>query len=83
MKKLISLISKNVDKVLHILCAYIIVVSSGIYFINIVLGIVFGLIASILKEGYDQYSYNGWSWGDLGADAIGIILAVIFLFIVI
>ena len=83
MKKLIALISKNVDKVLHILCAYVIVVSSGIYFINIFVGVGLGVIASLLKEGYDQYSYKGWSWGDLGADAIGILFAMIFLIIVI
>lgn len=64
------------DKVLHFLVSF---------FIYIVLerltGSVFwstsiALLIGVIKETVDQIEYQGWSWGDLVADAIGIIVAI-------
>ena len=44
---------------------------------NIVTGISVALIASLSKELYDEIKYKGWSWDDLIADLIGIVLGII------
>lgn len=75
MKDQIKKILKN-DKVLHLICNFIIVVVLGFTF-NIVTGISIALIASLSKELYDEIKYKGWSWDDLIADLIGIVLGII------
>ena len=75
MKDQIKRILKN-DKVLHLICNFIIVVVLGFTF-NIVTGISIALIASLSKELYDEIKYKGWSWDDLIADLIGIVLGII------
>ena len=75
MKDQIKKILKN-DKVLHLICNFIIVVVLGFTF-NIVTGISVALIASLSKELYDEIKYKGWSWDDLMADLIGIVLGII------
>ncbi len=75
MKDQIKKILKN-DKVLHLICNFIIVVVLGFTF-NIVTGISVALIASLSKELYDEIKYKGWSWDDLIADLIGIVLGII------
>jgi hypothetical protein len=44
---------------------------------NIVTGISVALIVSLSKEPYDEIKYKGWSWDDLIADLIGIVLGII------
>lgn len=73
MKDQIKKILKN-DKVLHLICNFIIVVVLGFTF-NIVTGISVALIASLGKELYDEIKYRGWD--DLIADLIGIVLGII------
>lgn len=75
MKDQIKKILRN-DKVLHLICNFIIVVVLGFTF-NIVTGISVALIASLSKELYDEIKYKGWSWDDLIADLIGIVLGII------
>lgn len=75
MKDQIRKILKN-DKVLHLICNFIIVVVLGFTF-NIVTGISVALIASLSKELYDEIKYKGWSWDDLIVDLIGIVLGII------
>ena len=75
MKDQIKKILKN-DKVLHLICNFIIVVVFGFTF-NIVTGISIALITSLSKELYDEIKYKGWSWDDLIADLIGIVLGII------
>lgn len=75
MKDQIKKILKN-DKVLHLICNFIIVVVLGFTF-NIVTGISIALIASLSKELYDEIKYKGWSWDDLIVDLIGIVLGII------
>lgn len=75
---LINLVKTN-DKVKHLLCNFIIVIVFGLIF-NPVIGLGLALIASLLKETYDEYRENGtgWNWNDIVADIIGIILGLIF-----
>lgn len=75
MKDQIKKILKN-DKVLHLICNFIIVVVLGFTF-NIVVGISVALTASLSKELYDEIRYKGWSWDDLIADLVGIVLGII------
>lgn len=75
MKDQIKKILKN-DKVLHLICNFIIVVVLGFTF-NIVTGVSVALIASLSKELYDEIKYKGWSWDDLIVDLIGIVLGII------
>lgn len=75
---LINLVKTN-DKVKHLLCNFIIVIVFGLIF-NPIIGLGLALIASLLKEIYDEYRDNGtgWDWNDIVADIIGIILGLIF-----
>lgn len=66
------------DKVLHMICCFAIVVIFGLI-LNVVSGIVLALIASFGKEAYDEVKYKGWSWGDLLADSLGIVLGILVL----
>ena len=66
------------DKILRIICCFAIVVIFGLV-LNIVSGIALALIASFGKEAYDEVKYKGWSWDDLLADLIGIVLGVLVL----
>lgn len=75
MKDQIKKILKN-DKVLRLICNFIIVVVLGFTF-NIVTGISIALITSLSKELYDEIKYKGWSWDNLIADLIGIALGII------
>lgn len=63
------------DKMLHLLCNIIIVVSVSLIF-NLCIGIITSALISIGKELYDKYRKNGtgWSWDDLIVDGIGILL---------
>lgn len=47
--------------------------------LNIVSGITLALIASFGKENYDEVKYKGWSWDDLLADLLGIVLGILVL----
>lgn len=75
MKDQIKKILRN-DKVLHLICNFIIVVVLGFTF-NIVTGISVALIASLSKELCDEIKYKGWSWDDLIVGLIGIVLGII------
>lgn len=77
MKRLMNILSKNVDKVLHFLVTYAVTVSFIAYGYWLA-GVVLSVILSIAKELLDQYLYKGFSWGDILADAAGIAGALIF-----
>ena len=77
MKKLMNILSKNVDKVLHFLVTYA-VTTSFIAYGYWLAGVVLSLILSVAKELLDQYLYKGFSWGDILADVAGIACALIF-----
>ena len=77
MQKLMNILSKNVDKVLHFLVTYAVTMSFIAYGYWLA-GVVLSLILSVAKELLDQYLYKGFSWGDILADAAGIACALIF-----
>ena len=64
------------DKILHMICCFAIVVIFGLI-LNIVSGIALALIASIGKETYQELKYKGWSWDEIIADLLGIVLGII------
>lgn len=68
------------DKVLHMICCFAIVVIFGLI-LNVVSGIALALIASFGKEVYDEVRPNGsgWSWDDILADLLGIVLGILTL----
>ena len=68
------------DKVLHMICCFAIVVIFGLI-LNVVSGIALALIASFGKEAYDEVRPNGsgWSWDDILADLLGIVLGILIL----
>ena len=77
MKKLMNILSKNVDKALHFLVTYAVTMSFIAYGYWLA-GVVLSLILSVAKELLDQYLYKGFSWGDILADVAGIACALIF-----
>ena len=77
MKRLMNILSKNADKILHFLATYAVTVSFIAYGYWLA-GVVLSVILSIAKELLDQYLYKGFSWGDILADAAGIVGALIF-----
>lgn len=66
------------DKILHMICCFAIVVIFELI-LNVVSGIVLALIASFGKETYDEVKYKDWSWNDLLADLLGIVLGILVL----
>lgn len=62
------------------ICCFAIVVIFGLV-LNIVSGIALALIASFGKEAYDEVRPNGscWSWDNILADLIGIVLGILVL----
>lgn len=77
MRRIMNILSHNVDKVLHFLVTYSITVSLSAYGYWTI-GIVASIILSIAKEILDQYLYRGFSWGDILADGAGIVSALLF-----
>lgn len=77
MGRLMNILTHNVDKVLHFLVTYSITVSLSAYGYWIA-GTILSTILSFAKEAYDQYLYKGFSWGDILADAAGIVSALLF-----
>lgn len=67
------------DKQLHILVSFIICI--GIYIINRNLNesVMLTAIIGILKEVYDYIDYGLFSMGDLIADSIGVLIAIILI----
>lgn len=62
------------------ICCFAIVVIFGLV-LNVVSGIALALIASFGKEAYDEVGPNGsgWSWDDILADLLGIVLGILIL----
>lgn len=77
MRRLMNILSNNVDKVIHFLVTYAITVSLSVYGYWMI-GIVISIILFIAKELLEQYLYRGFSWGDILADAAGIMSALLF-----
>lgn len=75
-KELINRISRHADKVLHFLACYGLTMTF-ILAGNGSIGVILAVILSIAKELFDQWSYGGFSWGDILADVIGILSALI------
>jgi uncharacterized protein YfiM (DUF2279 family) len=63
------------DKVLHFSVSYFIASVAMIF--GIPFGIGVSLLAGILKETSDALFFNGWSWGDMFANILGIAAAVL------
>jgi uncharacterized protein YfiM (DUF2279 family) len=63
------------DKVLHFSVSYFITSVAMIF--GIPFGIGISLLAGILKETSDALFFNGWSWGDMFANILGIAAAVL------
>lgn len=62
------------------ICCFAIVVIFGLV-LNIVSGITLALIASFGKGAHDEVRPNGsgWSWDDILADLLGIVLGILIL----
>lgn len=75
-EKIKDFAQKNIDKILHFLVCYVIVFTF-IAFEHLFIGLAIAIVLSFCKEFYDKISYNGWSWADLIADSIGILLGVL------
>ena len=80
MKKLLNFINNHIDKVLHICISYILMTYFGAA-LPIWMAALFTIIIGIVKELYDQKDYGGFSWKDLIADVVGIVLGIIQLII--
>ena len=78
--KVLKLLYRNVDKLLHYLITYFVVITCYMFNIPIAIAVLCALILSILKELLDKYLYNGFSIGDLIADILGIISALALLY---
>ena len=75
-KEIVNKLSRHADKVLHFLACYG-VTFTFIAYGNYFAGVLTALLLSILKECYDQWSYGGFSWGDILADLVGIATALV------
>lgn len=72
------------DKLLHFIIAYLIVdiVLSVcchfnlVYWIGIVIGVCIALLATIVKELDDKRQWDDWSWLDILASCVGIVIKV-------
>lgn len=67
------------DKMLHFSVSYFITSVALIFGFPIGIGI--GFLAGVLKETSDALFFNGWSWGDMIANLLGIALAVFVKFL--
>lgn len=63
------------DKVLHFSVSYFITSVALIFGFPIGIGVSF--LAGVLKETSDALFFNGWSWGDMIANVLGIAAAVV------
>ena len=63
------------DKILHFSVSYFITSVALIFGFPIGIGV--GFLAGVLKETSDALFFNGWSWGDMIANILGIAAAVI------
>ena len=75
-KEIISKMCKHADKMLHFLVCYGLTMTFMLAD-NWSMGVILAVILSIAKELFDQWSYGGFSWGDILADVIGILSALI------
>ena len=75
LNKLSNLIGVQSDKVLHFLVCF--VVTFALSWVNVIIAIIFALILSFYKEFMDMNEKgNYWSWGDILADSLGILIAI-------
>jgi len=76
LNKLSNLTGVQSDKVLHFLVCF--VVTFALSWVHVIIAIIFALILSFYKEFMDMNEKgNYWSWGDILADSLGILTAVI------
>ena len=64
------------DKVLHFLVSFFIYMVLERLTGSVFWSTFITLMIGVIKETIDQIEYGGWSWGDLLADVIGIIVAI-------
>ena len=63
------------DKIIHMLiCSAVSLVFSFVG--GWPMGLVVALLSATVKEYIDQARYGGWSWQDLLADALGILVGI-------
>jgi len=68
---------KNIDKIEHFIVWFTITLFS-VSFLGMVYGVLLSLILGIIKEIYDEIFGSHFSWGDLLADILGILVALSF-----
>lgn len=66
------------DKLLHFSFSCILLFGTTIFF-PFIESLVIVISIGWLKEIWDEYYGNGWSWGDIIANIVGILLGVIIL----
>lgn len=74
--KFLSPVLKNIDKITHFLINYSVTISFALYGYW-VLGMIISIVISFMKEFLDEWSYNGFSWSDVFADVMGIIVSLL------
>lgn len=65
------------DKIYHFLACFSLTYILGNF--DMLFSICVVMIVSMLKEIYDEFFGNGWSWGDIVADIFGIVIGIISL----
>lgn len=74
--KFLNPIVKNIDKIIHFLITYSITISFALHGYWI-LGTIISIALSLMKELLDKWLYNGFSWGDICADIMGILVSLL------
>lgn len=77
-KKLIAVLTKQIDKVSHFCLSMDICLVVAMFF-HPIIAVIVTAIAGLLKEWIDLKSYGKWDNWDLLADALGILLAVVMI----
>lgn len=75
-----SLLGVGYDKVLHFVCSLGVVLLIGVL-TSPEIGVTAGLFIGIGKEiGDEMCPDNRWSWGDIVADCLGVVVGMLILF---
>ena len=76
--KIFKWCDKNIDKVVHMLLCFLLVIMLSLVFNRIITySIVF--VIAIAKEIFDQFRRYGWSFEDMIANVIGILMGILYL----
>lgn len=76
LNKISNFLGVQSDKVLHFLVCFSI--TFALSWVNVIIAVIFAIILSFYKEFMDMNEKeNYWSWGDILADVLGILAAIL------